>query len=397
VPTSSLGRSLPPTPTQCATPPATGPSPRRRYLAPQSRPFVFIMTTFRKSHEGARTPLYPTSSLEAVDGKEKKVSPTRTFDSRPRRPRSRTERVATEEHDLGYEVDDAFILEQRLILEKIQSRRETAEGTSPWSSDGCSTVNNDTSLPATKESADMASAGHWLKDLESDGEGSGHHSDVANFMLGDWQTIQEHQQRVLDRIRKQSQLQQEESRGADKKSAPDIDLELEFYQVQQQLELDRIALERNRSGSAFTSNDTAAVQEEGSHVKRGSSDSFRRVPSPFGEAQNGNTRAKFQDTTSDSSTTLSNGKKLRLKGTKHTLKAISKGTAILVSCAGCQALLQVPSSCTAVYCYGCDAVTPMDLARAMSDSHCEQKDSEIAIALQQQELDLALSRGRSQS
>jgi hypothetical protein len=325
------------------------------------------------------------------------MSPTRTFDGRPRRPRSRTERVATEEHDLGYEVDDAFILEQRLILEKIQNCQKTKEELSTSSSDGCSMVNIDTSLPALKESADKADAGPWLKDIESDREGSGHHSDVADVLLGDWQMIQEHQQKVLDRIRKQSQHQKEESPSAEKKSSSDIDSELEYYQLQQQLELDRIALERNRSGSAFTSNVTAAVQEEGSHVKSGSSDAFHRIPSPFGEAQNGKTRAKFQDTTSDSSTTLSNGKKLRLKGTKHTLKAISKGTAILVSCAGCQALLQVPSSCTAVYCYGCDAVTPMDLARAMSDSHCEQNDSEIAIALQQQELDLALSRGRSQS
>ena len=209
--------------------------------------------------------------------------------------------------------------------------------------------------------------------------------------------IQEHQQRVMDRIRKQAQLQADESRSAENNVSSDIDSELEYYQLQQQLELDRIALERDRSGSAFTSNETPAVLEESSHVKRGSSDSFHRIPSPIGEAREENARIvkKSQDTTSDSTTTLSNGKKLKLKGTKHTLKAISKGTAILVSCAGCQTLLQVPSTCTAVYCYVCDAVTPIDLARSISDSHSEQHDSEIAIALQQQELDLALSRDRN--
>lgn len=318
------------------------------------------------------------------------MSPT-TFDSRQRRPRSRTGRVAVEEHDLGYEVDDAFILEQRMILEKIQNRRQTTEGTSAWSSNGGSSLNNETSVPAgMKGSADEANVDQSLN--ESDCDGRGQHDDVANFALGDWQMIQEHQQRVLERIQKRTQVETDESRSAHKMPSSDVDLELEYYQVQQQLELDRIALERDRSGSAFTSSETAAALVGGPHVKRGSSGSFHSIPSSIGESQEGSAKVKFQDTTSDSTTTLSNGKKLRLKGTKHTMKAISKGTAILVSCAGCQTLLQVPSSCTAVYCYGCDAVTPMDLARSISDSHSEQDDSEIAIALQQQELDLALSR-----
>jgi LSD1 subclass zinc finger protein len=327
------------------------------------------------------------------------MSPT-TFDSRPRRPRSRTGKVAVEEHDLGYEVDDAFILEQRLILEKIrnQNRRQTTEEetTSAWSSVGHSSLNNDTSLLAMSGSADEAAAGHWRKDIGSDCKGRCHDHDVANFMPSDWQLIQEHQQRVLERIQKETHLQNDESQRADKKASSDVDLELEYYQVQQQLELDLIAIDRDRSGSAFMSSQTSAVMEGGSHVKRGSSDSFHRIPSTIGDAQEGNARVvKLQDTTSDSVTTLSNGKKLRLRGTKHTLKAISKGTAILVSCAGCQTLLQVPSSCTAVYCYVCDAVTPMDLARSISNSHSQQSDSEIAIALQQQELDLALSRDRN--
>jgi LSD1 subclass zinc finger protein len=328
------------------------------------------------------------------------MSPT-IFDSRPRRPRSRTGKVSVEDHDLGYEVDDAFILEQRLILEKIRSqnrRQTTEEETSAWSSVGHSSLNNDTSLPAMSRSADEADAdaGHWRKDIGSDCEGKCHDHDVANFIPSDWQLIHEHQQRVLERIQRETQLQNDESRSADKKASSDVDLELEYYQVQQQLELDRIAIDRDRSGSAFTSSQTSAALEGGSHVKRGSSDSFHRIPSPMGDAQEGNARGvKLQDTASDSVTTLSNGKKLRLRGTKHTLKAISKGTAILVSCAGCQTLLQVPSSCTAVYCYVCDAVTPMDLARSISDSHSQQSDSEIAIALQQQELDLALSRDRN--
>jgi hypothetical protein len=90
---------------------------------------------------------------------------------------------------------------------------------------------------------------------------------------------------------------------------------------------------------------------------------------------------------------LSNGRKLRLKGTRHVYKAMERGTSALAQCFNCQALLHVPDACTAVYCSLCHQVTPMDLARRRpSDDGVDLGDSEIAAALQRQELDLALSR-----
>jgi LSD1 subclass zinc finger protein len=97
----------------------------------------------------------------------------------------------------------------------------------------------------------------------------------------------------------------------------------------------------------------------------------------------------------DSARHVSKGRKLRLKGARHVYKAIENGTSTLVQCFNCRTSLHVPQACTAVYCAVCHQVTPMDLARTSASGASTLNDSEIAEALQRQELDVALARTES--
>jgi hypothetical protein len=85
---------------------------------------------------------------------------------------------------------------------------------------------------------------------------------------------------------------------------------------------------------------------------------------------------------------LSGRKTLWVKGTEHTYKSIAQGTATIVQCASCQAVLQVGSSAKLVYCTNCQHVTPMELAREVASG----LDSQIARSLQAQEIDVACAR-----
>jgi hypothetical protein len=88
---------------------------------------------------------------------------------------------------------------------------------------------------------------------------------------------------------------------------------------------------------------------------------------------------------------FANGKKMRVKGARQVYKAIENGTSTLVQCFNCHTSLHVPQTCTAVYCAVCHQVTPMDLARSSAAGASTLDDSEIAAALQRQEVDVALA------
>jgi LSD1 subclass zinc finger protein len=112
---------------------------------------------------------------------------------------------------------------------------------------------------------------------------------------------------------------------------------------------------------------------------------------------------------------------LRVRSPGHTYDAIARGTAILVQCAACKAVLQIDSSAKLLYCSLCQNVTPVDLAReqqtivtnpgmrmapsvgastevASSSRHNDRPsdifrmDSSIAHAMQNQEMDVAYAR-----
>jgi hypothetical protein len=83
--------------------------------------------------------------------------------------------------------------------------------------------------------------------------------------------------------------------------------------------------------------------------------------------------------------------RLTIKGTSHTYTAIANGTATLVQCMSCKAILQVGASAKLLYCSNCQHVTPIELARY---NHTVQPsvDQQIARTIQQQELDVACAR-----
>uniref|UniRef100_A0A7R9VUA2 Uncharacterized protein n=1 Tax=Pseudictyota dubia TaxID=2749911 RepID=A0A7R9VUA2_9STRA len=107
------------------------------------------------------------------------------------------------------------------------------------------------------------------------------------------------------------------------------------------------------------------------------------------------------------------GQKLRIRGKRHTWKAIANGNATLVHCAGCARALQVDASAELVYCSKCGAVFPRELelnkeetevnASASSDGKGpalarreeERRDAGIAERLQEQEFDAARYKTRN--
>lgn len=96
---------------------------------------------------------------------------------------------------------------------------------------------------------------------------------------------------------------------------------------------------------------------------------------------------------------------LRIRGKRHTWKAIAEGNATLVNCAGCQRALQVDAAAELVYCSRCGAVFPRLLEIDVGgnrDSYpdsgtqpfpreiLEERDAHIAEKMQGQEYDATL-------
>jgi len=82
---------------------------------------------------------------------------------------------------------------------------------------------------------------------------------------------------------------------------------------------------------------------------------------------------------------------VRVKGSRHAYDAIAHGSAVIVQCSGCYAVLQVPSNAKNVFCTVCNHVTPMDLALNVSSQRLNVQDSDIARKIQIQEIDAASS------
>jgi hypothetical protein len=81
----------------------------------------------------------------------------------------------------------------------------------------------------------------------------------------------------------------------------------------------------------------------------------------------------------DRTVLLSNGRRLRVKGTKHVYKSIAEGKAVLVQCSSCDIVSQVDPACQALYCPICHQLTPV------SESITTASDSELARSIQHQE------------
>lgn len=90
---------------------------------------------------------------------------------------------------------------------------------------------------------------------------------------------------------------------------------------------------------------------------------------------------------------LGNGKKIRLKGTKHAYKSILQGQATIVQCPCCRIMLQISATAKNLYCTSCQQVSPIGLendghagAAGGPNCHSSNLDQRIAHALQRQEI-----------
>jgi hypothetical protein len=81
----------------------------------------------------------------------------------------------------------------------------------------------------------------------------------------------------------------------------------------------------------------------------------------------------------DRTVLLSNGRRLRVKGTKHVYKSIAEGKAVLVQCSSCDIVSQVDPACQALYCPICHQLT------LVSASITTASDSELARSIQHPE------------
>jgi len=102
-----------------------------------------------------------------------------------------------------------------------------------------------------------------------------------------------------------------------------------------------------------------------------------------------NTRQNTNNDHDDVLVTLHGQKKsLRIKGTRHTWKAIEEGRATLVQCLNCLTILQIGRMAEFVFCTKCEEVSPI----VQVDGKSTSDDGQIARVMQQQENDVALTR-----
>lgn len=82
---------------------------------------------------------------------------------------------------------------------------------------------------------------------------------------------------------------------------------------------------------------------------------------------------------------------LRVKGTRYAYESIAQGSAVIVQCSICQAILQVSSIATNLYCTACRQLTPMEQALNVSACRAGATDKDIARKVQFQEICAASS------
>ncbi len=83
---------------------------------------------------------------------------------------------------------------------------------------------------------------------------------------------------------------------------------------------------------------------------------------------------------------------LRIKGTRHAYASISNGSATIVQCSSCRAILQVGSTAKLLYCINCQQITPIEVARNVSADRIGITDRGLAKRVQMQEVEAACSR-----
>ena len=106
----------------------------------------------------------------------------------------------------------------------------------------------------------------------------------------------------------------------------------------------------------------------------------------------------------DATVDLYGGKKLKVRGTKHTWKDIARGRATLVQCPSCHTFLQVGAKAKLLYCSQCGEISSLRIQAVQahgqpgqSTSGANPIDGRIAQVVQQQEMDIAIAKKLAKS
>ena len=182
---------------------------------------------------------------------------------------------------------------------------------------------------------------------------------------------------------------------------------------QQQAILDAIAQERSLSQAeqcATTVPPSAAVSTSSRGSAAAAPRRRQQAPQPPRSPHQGSSRCRKSAASKGPSSSLSamvddqvaslgNGKKIRLKGTKHAYKSILRGQATIVQCPCCHIMLQISSTAKNLYCTACQQVSPIDTTASSSRMGQQHPglDNEIARALQRQEVHVSQTAKQAKS
>ena len=95
--------------------------------------------------------------------------------------------------------------------------------------------------------------------------------------------------------------------------------------------------------------------------------------------------------TEDKVARLKNGKKVLVKGTRHTYESIVQGQATLVQCPFCKTILQIGPTAKMLYCTMCEHLSPIHRVSTRDDADgisIMQVDDHYASAFQRQEVNV---------
>ena len=265
---------------------------------------------------------------------------------------------------LGFTYDDEFVQQQAAILNQIaddkKKKQEEVTTAGGGKLQSYTTATNSHHARASSTATPTMKASAPLVSIENDG-------DLCLYLLPDSEMIKE-QRIILERIQGEQQQEAKQPISADPRCC---------YTRRNSARIVEDLTSRIHEIAAVRH--TSAIR--GSEISSSSTGTEKIRPCEGGIIPSG----------ANNIVTKIGKQRLRIKGTSHTYRAIADGTATLVQCMSCKAILQVGATAKLLYCIHCQHVTPIELARY---NHTVQPsvDQQIARAVQQQELDVACAR-----
>lgn len=290
--------------------------------------------------------------------------------------------ISAQEHEV---FTDDFIKAQERMWKQLQSSKKLSP-----SSVSHPVEEGESSLPATPAQLPLSgeTGQPGMEAIPSD----------LSQLLEDESMIEE-QQRLLERIQQEREDEELCQRMSNSWPAAKAESPEAFHGS-----FSNATHATDASTKSLSTVTTATMTDNASSSSLLASSSARRPPPanefssetryPTEIRQKNSSMAKRSSTFHQSDQTLRMGNRnLQVKGTRHAYDAISSGSATIVQCSSCQAILQVGSSAKLLYCVHCHQVTPIEIARSnINGGRVGATDARIAKQIQNQEYDVAMVR-----